>query len=177
MLNILSLKCQNCNGVLEISPEMTSFACGYCGVSQIVERKGGTVSLKLVTDAISKVQIGTDKTAAELAIQRLKGEMQIVNTEFLRRDSLKGEELRSTLIAYFITFVIISIFFLYQTFISNYGILFFIAWIIVAVGMKRLHYKYQNSIISRHEPGIEEKAMEYKKLKERLAKEKEIADS
>jgi len=54
---------------------MTEFACGYCGSNLIVERKGGTVSLKSVTDAIGKVQIGTDKTAAELALKSAKRNM------------------------------------------------------------------------------------------------------
>ena len=57
---------------------METFACGYCGASQIVERHGGTVSLKLVNDAIQKVQQGTDKTAAELAIKRLTKDLNDV---------------------------------------------------------------------------------------------------
>jgi hypothetical protein len=38
----------------------------------MVSREGGTVSL--IAEAINKVQIGTDKTAAELALVRLKNE-------------------------------------------------------------------------------------------------------
>jgi hypothetical protein len=54
---------------------MTQFACGYCGSNQVVERSGGTVSLKPVVEAVARVQIGTDKTAAELAIPRLQQEL------------------------------------------------------------------------------------------------------
>ena len=41
----------------------------------MVERRGGTVSLKIV-DAIQKVQAGTDKTAAELALRRLAEDLK-----------------------------------------------------------------------------------------------------
>ncbi len=75
-MKVITLKCASCGAALEISPDMDQFACGYCGSEQIVERRGGTISLKLVTDAITKVQAGTDKTAAELALKRLKEELQ-----------------------------------------------------------------------------------------------------
>jgi hypothetical protein len=55
---------------------MTKFACGYCGAEQIVERRGGTVALKPIADAIARVQVGTDKTAAELALKRLPQELK-----------------------------------------------------------------------------------------------------
>ena len=79
MLDLISLKCPNCNSNLEIGREMDRFACGYCGAAQIVNRAGGTVSLKLIGESISKVQRGTDRTAAELAIRRLTGEMQEID--------------------------------------------------------------------------------------------------
>ena len=40
----------------------------------IVQRRGGTVALKALREAIRQVQVGTDKTAAELAIARLDRE-------------------------------------------------------------------------------------------------------
>ena len=48
----------------------------------MVQRQGGTISLRPVTDAIRLVQAGTDKTAAELALKRLSGELQNVEFEF-----------------------------------------------------------------------------------------------
>jgi len=60
---------------------MTQFACGYCGSQQLVERKGGTISLEPVTEAIGRVQVGTDKTAAELAITRLHSELRALTEE------------------------------------------------------------------------------------------------
>lgn len=72
----VALKCTGCGGALEIAPDMDSFSCGYCGLAQVVERRGGTVALKAVADAVSRVQAGTDRTAAELAIARLTGEIE-----------------------------------------------------------------------------------------------------
>jgi hypothetical protein len=74
--HFIALKCQSCGGNLEIYGDMDRFACGYCGTEMIVQRRGGTVVLKAVTDAIKQVQIGTDKTAAELAIARYEGDLR-----------------------------------------------------------------------------------------------------
>ena len=41
----------------------------------LVQRRGGAVSLKTVESAIRRVQMGTDKTAAELALPRLQAEI------------------------------------------------------------------------------------------------------
>jgi hypothetical protein len=82
MLNSIPLKCPNCGANLEITPEMETFACGYCGASQMVTRSGGTVSLRLLTEGIAKVQAGTDKTAAELAIRRLREDYQSLENTY-----------------------------------------------------------------------------------------------
>jgi predicted RNA-binding Zn-ribbon protein involved in translation (DUF1610 family) len=73
-LHIIPLKCPSCAAKLDIASDMEQFACGFCGTTLMVRRAGGTISLRTVTDAISKVQAGTDKTASELAIQRLDTE-------------------------------------------------------------------------------------------------------
>lgn len=80
-LKILSLKCPSCGGPLDVSEEQCRFSCAYCGSEQVVIRRGGTVTLKLIGDAIAKVQIGTDRTAAELAISRLRGDLNALQTE------------------------------------------------------------------------------------------------
>jgi DNA-directed RNA polymerase subunit RPC12/RpoP len=72
---VLKLACVNCGAPLEIGPDLDSFACGYCGSRQQVERKGGTVALRKVENAINAVQRGTDRTAAELAMPRLRAEL------------------------------------------------------------------------------------------------------
>lgn len=47
----------------------------------MVQRRGGTVSLKLVGEAIARVQAGTDRTAAELALIRLGAELENLESE------------------------------------------------------------------------------------------------
>ncbi len=79
---ILTLKCPSCGANLEISSDMEVSYCDYCGTRQIVERGSGTVALKLVSEAIARVQIGTDRTASELAIVRLRDELISVQVEW-----------------------------------------------------------------------------------------------
>ena len=74
--HFIPLNCLNCGGQLDVYDDMERFACGFCGTGMIVQRRGGTVSLKSVEEAIHKVQIGTDKTAAELALVRLNEELK-----------------------------------------------------------------------------------------------------
>ena len=87
-MKILTLKCPSCGAALEIAPDMERFACGYCGTEQIVQRRGGTVALKAITAAITQIQIGTDRTAAELAIQRLSRELATLAEQASEADAV-----------------------------------------------------------------------------------------
>ena len=56
------------------------------------ERSGGTIALLPMVAAIERVQVGTDKTAAELALVRLRDEVAtvqaqwaVVNADLMRR--------------------------------------------------------------------------------------------
>jgi hypothetical protein len=80
-LGIISLKCPNCGAGISVTPELDVFACGYCGAQQMVQRGGGIASLKLIGEAIARVQHGTDRTAAELAIRRLREELTTLEVE------------------------------------------------------------------------------------------------
>lgn len=74
-MKTIAMKCASCGAGLQIAPDIDHFACGYCGASLSVVRQGGTVALRLVSDLIAKVQVGTDRTAAELALVRLPKEI------------------------------------------------------------------------------------------------------
>src|SRR2546422_388213 len=78
MVDFVSLSCKSCGGRLQVSTKADRFACGYCGTELLVERTGGTVSLRVVEESLAKISVGTDKTAAELAIQRLTKELNQV---------------------------------------------------------------------------------------------------
>jgi hypothetical protein len=94
-VRIIKLQCISCGGKLEVSPDMERFTCGYCGTEQIVERRGGTISLKGVAQAISRVQAGTDKTAAELALNRLERELESLNNKRARLRTQAENEKKS----------------------------------------------------------------------------------
>jgi predicted RNA-binding Zn-ribbon protein involved in translation (DUF1610 family) len=76
MADVVKLSCPSCGGALTITPAMERFACGYCGSEHIVRRSGGAVMLAPVVEGLRKVQMGTDRTAAELAIVRLSKEIE-----------------------------------------------------------------------------------------------------
>lgn len=75
---LLNLACANCSAPLEVGAHLERFTCAYCGTAQIVERSGGVVSTRKLEVAISAVQRGTDRTAAELAMPRLARELEDV---------------------------------------------------------------------------------------------------
>jgi predicted RNA-binding Zn-ribbon protein involved in translation (DUF1610 family) len=77
----ITLSCPSCGGKLQITNDMDRFACGHCGNEHIVRRSGGTISLTPVVEGLRKVQNGVDKTASELAIIRLKQEIEKLEEE------------------------------------------------------------------------------------------------
>ena len=79
---VITLTCTNCGAPLTIHHDMEVFACGHCGTQLMVDRRGGTVGLKRVEAAIRQLQVGTDRTAAELAVGRLSKELeQLIHAE------------------------------------------------------------------------------------------------
>lgn len=86
--NIIPLKCCSCGAALEIAPDVDEFACGYCGGQQIVLRRGGTIALKLIGESVARIQRGTDRTAAELAVRRLREDLLALEIERQERDSM-----------------------------------------------------------------------------------------
>lgn len=72
------LTCPGCGAKIEVTEDLSRFACAYCGNEVLVNRAGGAVSLIPV---LEKVQDGTSKTASELAIVRLTGEIDKLNLE------------------------------------------------------------------------------------------------
>src|SRR5258708_3125766 len=79
--HFIPLKCENCGAKLEVYDDMTRFTCGFCRSEMLVQRRGGTVALKGVEESIQRVQIGTDRTAAELALVRLQKELDQLEIE------------------------------------------------------------------------------------------------
>ncbi len=86
VVRVIKLSCVGCGSNLDISQDMNKLACGHCGTQQIVERSGGAIHLRGVAEALSKVQVGTDRTAAELAITRLSKELEYLHFERTERE-------------------------------------------------------------------------------------------
>jgi transcription elongation factor Elf1 len=74
-MDIVTLSCPTCGGKLQITADIERFACAHCGNEHIVKRAGGIIALAPVVESLQKVQTGVDKTASELAIQRLTREI------------------------------------------------------------------------------------------------------
>jgi hypothetical protein len=72
---LYTLNCKNCSAPLQVKDDVEFFLCAQCGTQHVLERSGGTISYKAITESISKVQAGTDRTAAELEIRRLKEDL------------------------------------------------------------------------------------------------------
>lgn len=85
-VRVIKLSCVSCGSSLDISQSMNRLACGHCGTQQIVERSGGAIHLREVAEALSKVQVGTDKTAAELAINRISKELEALHYQRAERE-------------------------------------------------------------------------------------------
>ncbi|MDP1714155.1 MAG: hypothetical protein Q8L41_05360 [Anaerolineales bacterium] len=84
MAEFVTLTCPSCGGKLQITNDIEQFVCGYCGSEHIVRRGGGIIALAPVIEGIKKVQIGTDKTASELAIKRLEKEIHDLRSELIK---------------------------------------------------------------------------------------------
>jgi ribosomal protein S27E len=72
--HFIKLKCENCGADLDVYDDMERFACGYCGTEIAVQRRGGTVVLKSMTQAAKNIAAGADQSSADLALIRLKEE-------------------------------------------------------------------------------------------------------
>jgi DNA-directed RNA polymerase subunit RPC12/RpoP len=81
MPDFITLSCPSCGAKLEITQDVNRFACSHCGREHIVKRSGGIVSLSPVVDAINQVKTGVDKTAAELALERIPKEIEVLIAE------------------------------------------------------------------------------------------------
>lgn len=80
MSNFVTLSCPSCGGKLQVTNDLERFACGYCGSEHIVRRSGGTVSLEPVLEKLDQLKSGVDRTASELAIQRLRNDINALRS-------------------------------------------------------------------------------------------------
>lgn len=92
MSEFVSLTCPSCGAKLQIGNDLEKFACVHCGNEHVVKRGGGIITIVPVLEHFKKVSVGIDKTASELAIQRLKEECENLRGgwwEFIISDVMK----------------------------------------------------------------------------------------
>lgn len=75
MPDFVTLSCPTCGGQLQITQDIDRFACAHCGNEHMVNRGGGIITLAPVVAGLDGIRRGTDRTAAELTIRRLKEEL------------------------------------------------------------------------------------------------------
>ena len=182
--HFINLNCANCGAKLDVYEDMERFACGYCGTELIVQRRGGTVALKAVTDAIKKVQIGTDKTAAELALARLNQESTTLSEELKKLADAKSEEAANRPMAgcMSVVFGVIGTPFLLLAFAGEGGLAFFgFVFGMILVGLSLLClYALRNGKDRARRVSVEkqilEKQTELAEVKNRIVQHRRIVD-
>jgi len=81
MTDFIKLTCPTCGGKLQITPDVNRFSCGYCGNEHIVKQAGNVVIVEPVAAQLKEMKRGVDKTASELAINRLIKEIAELKQE------------------------------------------------------------------------------------------------
>lgn len=169
-VKFVPLSCQNCGGKLEVYEDMTRFACAHCGSEMIAEHRGSTVILKSVQDAIQKVQAGTDKTAAEVAIVRLRQEISEKDEEIQRAET----ESQSISHGFLLTLALVAILGFVVTIDGTWMGTFL--WI-PAVGIALIYYSGNRSLRSKARRQAEQTRAERDALQLRLKSAQQIADA
>jgi len=78
--HFIKLKCENCGSGLDVYDDMDRFACGYCGTEMAVQRRGGTIVLQPITDAVRKApEVNADNPSRELTLIHLKEEAKTLS--------------------------------------------------------------------------------------------------
>jgi hypothetical protein len=130
MTDFITLTCPSCGGKLQITRDINRFACSHCGTEQLVKRGRGIITIAPVVEEIKKVQKGVDKTAAELAIVRIRKEIIFLTQQKNEFDN-KKEPSGCIITVVLVVAAIISLFIAAQ--IVSYseigaGALFLVLW-------------------------------------------------
>ncbi|MGJ5815784.1 hypothetical protein [Paludibaculum fermentans] len=169
-VKFVPLSCENCGGKLEVYEDMTRFACAHCGSEMIAEHRGSTVILKSVRDAIQKVQAGTEKTAAELSIVRLRQEIAEKDEE-IQQAQAEAETISR---GFLLSLAVIAILGLWITVDGTWLGVFL--WIpAAAIGL--IYYSGNKSLRMKARRHTEQARVERDSLQLRLASAQQIADS
>jgi DNA-directed RNA polymerase subunit RPC12/RpoP len=90
---MIKLSCNSCGAKLELTDDISRFACAHCGSEWIVERGGGVVCLKGLEDGLKRVEGGICELVQEIKAGR--SEEEIRREEELRvraREEIEDEK-------------------------------------------------------------------------------------
>lgn len=76
-VNLISLRCVNCSANLELSDKLDRFICNYCGTEQLLIHDTSGYSFKRLEDKLDKIEKATEKGNVELALKRLREDLQL----------------------------------------------------------------------------------------------------
>ena len=169
---VSALKCTSCGSNLQIPANVDHYDCTFCKTTFSVRRQDGVVSL--IADAVRKVQVGTDKTAAELSLPRLRKDL----AGFQNRLSLiRGGQALPILVMYVVAFVIsVSMFGgLAITGSLGLGVLSAaVIWMVVILVARSVKNKFRTA--NPMQDQIDELEAQIKDLKHRVAQAQKIVD-
>ena len=168
--HFIGLNCSNCGATLDVYDDMERFICGACGTNLLVQRRGGTVRLTSVTEAIRKVQVGTDKTAAELALIRLNDELKVVGDRASAQSKAEQPELAqilSMILCFFGIILVVMAMFVGSMGMGVVGLLMFIFFGYVFIQLAQ----------TRPSPALTAIEEELTELKARIEDQRRIVNS
>lgn len=80
-MEFISMTCRNCGGKLSISKDADQCICQNCGSEYLVTFSDNTFSIKKLSETLQGIHNSTDKTAAELALKRIREEKKKLHDE------------------------------------------------------------------------------------------------
>lgn len=74
-MNLITLKCSNCSASLKLSDKLNRFICNYCGTEQLLSHNASGFFFKRLEEKMESLEKATEKGNAELALKRLREDM------------------------------------------------------------------------------------------------------
>lgn len=79
-VRMIRLKCQDCNGTLEIDEKREIVTCPYCGSKNLIPESDAVKIAKIQTDGYKDVEIAKQQTKRE--IKKIEQENELKNTRY-----------------------------------------------------------------------------------------------
>lgn len=184
-INLIALKCTNCSATLKLSDRLDRFICNYCGTEQLLVHDTSGYSFKRIEDKLDSLEKATEKGNAELALKRLREDLQIKMVQIASIEEEKAENLRkmeeereksikTIVVTAFVQMVILKQDMLFFAYIG-----FQIA--ILAILLYQLHYlgrlqKQKREIFNEYKPKFELLADEVQTLEIKIKNKIKIVD-